>query len=48
MALASSYVAQTTQISFHYLLTPLDWDRVNNVFWSGSRDVDVEAGAGVP
>lgn len=48
MALSTSYVAKTTQISFNGFILHLDWIRIDNGNQSGPGDVGMEAGAGVP
>lgn len=48
MALASSYVAETTQISFHRFIIPLGWAYVDNVIRSRPGDVVVEVRTSIP
>lgn len=47
MALISSCVAQTIQISFHLFLIHLDWDNINNDIQSGPGKLAMEVRASV-
>lgn len=47
MALISSCVAQTIQISFHLFLIHLDWDNINNDIQSGPGKLAMEVQASV-
>lgn len=47
MALISSCVAQTIQISFHPFLIHLDWDNINNDIQSGPGKLAMEVRASV-
>lgn len=48
MAFVASYLANSTQISFHHSLLHLGWIRIENAIQSGPGNVDVEERAGVP